>query len=235
MKIKIISASILFSIIFAQTGFSWFDKTHMAVLIATGYTNYPAYMAIIPDAVKTKVKAETQNHYFGNSSNIVITAKLVLEQVSRYDTDEGTNSDGHLYGAILASISNAIVVKKSGKYYYYEIGFPAHYIGDLSMPLHNTSYDDFNRKFHAPMDGIVENSILSNISAITSRMHPVIVNKMEDIAQEVARIANLSHDLGMKLRRENRQLLPDEAYGQLAESASLLKAVLEYISNEASK
>lgn len=212
-----------------QSVYSWHDKTHMAVLLASGCTNYPAYIAVIPDAVKSKVKSESQNHYFNNISNEIVTAKMVLGQLSRYDQDDGTNAEGHLYGAILSSISNAIAVKKSGKYYAYEIGYPAHYIGDLSMPLHNTVYDDFNKTNHTKMDGTVEDVIETNLEQIKSRMHPVSLESMEDIAGEVSRLANISHDLGIKLKRENRQLKPEEAYSQLAESASLLKAVLQYI------
>ncbi len=47
---------------------------------------------------------------------------------------------------------------------------------------------------------------------------------------EVARIANLSAELGWKLERENRLPTKDETYEQLSHSAALLRGVLEYTS-----
>jgi len=49
-----------------------------------------------------------------------------------------------------------------------------------------------------------------------------------DLIREIARIANISRLLGYKLRAENRDMTPEEAYIQLGHSASLLKAVLQH-------
>jgi hypothetical protein len=51
----------------------------------------------------------------------------------------------------------------------------------------------------------------------------------EDLAKEIARVANISRMLGLKLRAENRDMTQKEAYAQLGHSASLLKAVLKGI------
>jgi len=51
----------------------------------------------------------------------------------------------------------------------------------------------------------------------------------EDLAKEVARIATLSVALGYKLEDENRILTKKEADGQISDSASLFKAILEYL------
>ncbi|MBI4685051.1 MAG: hypothetical protein HY755_07610 [Nitrospirae bacterium] len=48
----------------------------------------------------------------------------------------------------------------------------------------------------------------------------------EDLSKEIARIANISRKLGLKLRAENRDTTRDEAYVQLGHSASLLRSVL---------
>ena len=47
--------------------------------------------------------------------------------------------------------------------------------------------------------------------------------------KEIARIANLSMKLGYQLEKENRMLTKEEAFVQLGHSASLLKAILEYV------
>ncbi|MGA2228329.1 MAG: hypothetical protein ABSH41_28180 [Syntrophobacteraceae bacterium] len=68
---------------------------------------------------------------------------MVLAQVNRYY--DPTDENGHLYGAIVASLRDFKSAKASGKYAEYHLAYCAHYVGDLSMPLHNTLYDSFNR------------------------------------------------------------------------------------------
>ena len=52
----------------------------------------------------------------------------------------------------------------------------------------------------------------------------------EDLAKEIARIANISRLLGLKLRSEDRNMTKEEAYTQLGYSASLLRAVINELS-----
>ena len=58
---------------------------------------------------------------------------------------------------------------------------------------------------------------------------PIDVKFENDLVREIARIANLSMKLGYQLEKEDRMLSKDEAYVQLGHSASLLKAVLEWV------
>jgi hypothetical protein len=51
---------------------------------------------------------------------------------------------------------------------------------------------------------------------------------MKQEVREIARIANLSMKLGYQLEAENRMLTKEEAYVQLGQSASLLRAILDY-------
>ena len=150
-----------------------------------------------------------------------------MEQASRYN-DPG-DKEGHLYGAIIASLREYLEKRNSGKYGEYHLAFCAHYIGDLSQPLHNVDYDDFNKSHHLANDSIVENEVLKNLGRITVKMHPVRIRRVtleQDVSQEVARIANLSRKLAKRLKAENRDMTKDEAYIQLGYSASLLKAIL---------
>jgi len=81
-------------------------------------------------------------------------------------------------------------------------------------------------------DGIVDHRILENILKIKENMYPVVVsheNFERDLAKEIARIANEARQLGYKLRKENRDMTKEEAYKQLGHSASLLRAILEYL------
>jgi hypothetical protein len=107
------------------------------------------------------------------------------------------------------------------------LAYYAHYVGDLSMPLHNTLYDSFNRQHHAAMDGIVEDEVLNHLERI--KTYPIQITSKDDLVKEIARIANLSMKLGYRLEGENRMLTKKEAYIQLGHSASLLRAIWDYV------
>jgi hypothetical protein len=200
----------------------WYDETHLAIAKAAGYGKW--YNATGADIAKVKAgHIEKDNHYADNSPGTVVTPQVVLDQVARYNQIEET---GHLYGAIVASLREYILEKKAGKYAEYQMAYCVHYVGDLSMPLHNTLHDSFNKKNHGTIDGTVNDEVLENLDKI--KLYPIRINSEEDLAKEIACIANLSMKLGYQLESEDRLLTKDEAYTQLGHSASLIKAILEY-------
>ncbi len=221
----------LFLVIILTPAYAWHDETHLSVARAAGYVKW--YNAAGPDI--TKIKAgdkETMNHWYNNTAGETVTAEMVLEQASRYDRSD--DPEGHLYGAIIQSLRNYIQDKKKGKYSEYHMAFCAHYIADLSQPLHNAPYDatrtdDFNYLHHETNDGIVEAEALNNIGLIQKGAYEITINNEQDLAREIARIANLSHDLYLKMLKDNRDMTKDEAYTQLSHSVSLLRAVLRYV------
>jgi hypothetical protein len=202
---------------------AWHDETHLAIAKAAGYRKW--YNAAGPDIAKVKAgDKEARNHYSDNPPGTTITPKMILDQVERYDVPG--DEKGHLYGAIVASLRDYRSAKATGEYGEYYLAYCAHYVGDLSMPLHNTLYDSFNRQHHAPMDGIVEDEVLGHLERI--RIYPIEIRSEDGLVKEIARIANLSMRLGYQLEKENRPLTKQEAYIQLGHSASLLKAILDY-------
>ncbi|MCI0560350.1 MAG: hypothetical protein MN733_17840 [Nitrososphaera sp.] len=207
----------------------WHDQTHIAIAKAAGYRSW--YNAAGADMTKIKAGTiEEKNHYFNNDNNVDVTTKTVLDQTDRYNRPN--DEEGHLYGAIISSLREFRSTKLVGKYAEYHIAFAVHYIGDLSQPLHNISYDSFNKAHHSINDGIVEGEVLDKISEIQKNMYEINLRPShfeEDLAKEIARIANISRILGLKLRAENRDMTQKEAYTQLGHSASLLKAVLKEI------
>jgi hypothetical protein len=97
----------------SSTGYAWYDKTHIAVAKPAGYRNW--YNSAGAD--KTKVKAgdiEEKNHYFNNNENEKVTDKMVLNQVKLYNSP--TDSESHLYGAIVAALRNYQKKKASGRF-----------------------------------------------------------------------------------------------------------------------
>ncbi len=203
---------------------SWFDETHIAIAKATGYSKW--FNAAGPDMIKEKMfNREGHNHFVNNPRGTIITPEIVLAQVEKYNK---IDSHGHLYGAIIASVREYLKKKQSGKYGEYHLAFCAHYVGDLSQPLHNIDHNAFNQARHLKIDGIVNDGILDNLDKI--KIYPIRIDSEEALAKEIARIANQAMTLGYKLEDENRLLTKEEAYRQLGHSASLFKAILEYVS-----
>jgi hypothetical protein len=209
--------------------FGWHDETHLAVAKAAGYDKW--YNATGADITKIKAGSiEKNNHFSDNPDNINITPELVLEQVRRYNNPN--DEEGHLYGAIVASLREYQRSVEEAKYAEYHLAFCIHYIADLSQPLHNILYDDFNRTHHLKNDGTVDREVLTNIEKIKKRMYTIDLRPdhfEEDLAREIARMANQSKQLGYTLKKENRDMTQEEAYMQLGHSASLAKSVLMHL------
>jgi len=198
----------------------------LAIAKAAGHKKW--YLSVGADMAKLKAGAgEGHNHYVNNPKSTKVTARMVLAQAERYNQ---IDPDGHLYGAIIASVRQYLEVKRQGRYAEYHLGFAAHYVGDLSMPLHNTVYDEFNRQYHVTIDGIVNDEVMDHLDRI--RGYPITIRSERDLAKEVARIANLSMDLGYRLQAEGRILTGAEAYAQISHSASLLKAILDFVATQ---
>ena len=206
---------------------AWNDETHIAIARAAGYEKW--YNAAGVDMIKLKAEnLEKPNHYFNNNDNIEVERKIVLDQVKRYDAPR--DDEGHLYGAIIASIRDFSTARRKGKYAEYHLALTAHYLGDLSQPLHNTPNDQYNKSRHGWNDGVVEEEVLANIARIRQHMYEISLseeNFERDLAGAIARIANSSRELGYLIRKEGRDMTKDEAYVRLSHSASLLKAVLK--------
>jgi hypothetical protein len=218
-------------ILVASQAQAWHDHTHLAICKAAGYDMW--YHCAGPDIAKIKAgDVESFNHWFNNDAEAEITPEMIFKQTRRYNHDSILfDTEGHLPGAIIASLRAYENDLRIGKYAKYHLVYCAHYIGDLTMPLHDIAYDDFNQKHHNANDGIVEETILNEPGKIKEHIYRIDLGKdnfEEDLAREVARIANLSRKLGYKLRTENRDMTKHEAYVQLGHSTSLLKAVLKH-------
>ena len=209
---------------------AWHDHTHVMVAKVAGMASW--YNAAGPDLAKIKSgNIESYNHWFNNDAEAEVTVKMVFNQISRYNQRKISDAEGHVYGAILASLRAYEKTARAGKYAEYHLAYCAHYIADLSQPLHNIPHDDFNKAFHHAADGIVESTIWDESHKIAEHMYAIKLNRNHfeaDLAREIARIANISRKLGYKMRAQKRNITRQEAHIQLGHSASLLKAVLEH-------
>ncbi|MDD3249564.1 MAG: hypothetical protein GX874_11470 [Smithella sp.] len=230
MKLFYLKITAVFALLlFAAQAWAWHDKTHLMIAKAAGRTSW--YNAAGPDLAKIKAgNIEEYNHWYNNNAEAEVTVMMVMDQVGRYNQrNKLMDSEGHVYGAIIASLRAYNKAVQSGKYAEYHLDYCVHYIGDLSQPLHNIPYDDYNKKWHRATDGVVENTIWNEADRITAQMYEIRLsaeNLEADLAREIARIANISRRLGYRLRAEKRGMTREEAFEQMGHSASLIRAVL---------
>ena len=212
---------------FFSSAMAWHDRTHIAVGVAAQFDQ--AYNLAGPDVAKLKVDTvEEYNHWVDNSETTTITKALIKGQIQKYNLGTEREKRGHLYGAIVAAIRAYQDESAAGKFATYHLVYAGHYIGDLSMPLHNIDNHLLDTlPNHYENDHIVENEITANMDKV--KLLPITIKNEDDLIQNIALIATKSKGLGYKLLKEERNMTKEEAYQQISQSASLFKAVLEYV------
>ena len=212
-----------------SSAFGWYDKTHLAVAQAVGYERW--YNAAGADIAKLKAgNVEGFNHFYNNLEDKDVTSELVLSRVKSYDNPR--DKKGHLYGAIVGSLRAYKKSTREFKYAEHHIAYCVHYVEDLSQPFHNLPNDEFNIQHHNKNDRTVDEEVLENLAKIKANMHTIVLRPdtfEQDLAREIARIANTARHLGLRLKKEKRDMTKEEAYQHLGHSASLLQAILKYL------
>lgn len=149
---------------------------------------------------------------------------------------------GVLYWKIL-EIYQKMKGKTDWEYEYYLTNI-AHYVGDLSQPLHNFPYGEepagdgksypeigvWNKEHHGEFDMALDSYLpLDEKTRKTFRslIHPIKITSLDDLKKEISKIANSSIVLANKCYSEKREITKDEALKQVAMSVSLLKAIIE--------
>lgn len=212
---------------------AWHDNTHIAIGLKAAYDK--AYLLPAPDIAKLKAgEMESYNHWYNAELKETISVEMIKNQISLYNFSAKKYGKGHLYGAIIASLRDYLALSPfhKGKYGYYHLVFVGHYIGDLSMPFHNIVFSGYAKYHHAVNDAILDEEVLQNLDKI--QLYEIIIKNETDLMLEIAKIANLSKKLGYELQEQQRNMTRQEAYNQIAHSASLMKAVLKYISEQPS-
>jgi hypothetical protein len=227
---KKVSIGFLVTFLFVScfsSAMAWHDRTHIAVGVAAQFDQ--AYNLAAPDVAKLKADTvEEYNHWVNNSETTVITKALIKGQIQKYNVGTEREKAGHLYGAIVAAIRAYQDESGAGRFATYHLVYAGHYIGDLSMPLHNIDNSLLDTlPNHYDNDHMIENEVATNMDKI--KLSPVIIRNEDDLIQNIGLIATKAKDLGYKLVKEKRNMTKEEAYEQISQSASLFKAVLEYV------
>ena len=136
-RLLVFDLAVFFILYFSFPANAWFDETHVAIAKAAGYSKW--FNAAGADMMKEKMgNREGHNHFVNNPRGTIVTVEYVLSQLEKYNKFDRY---GHLYGAIIASVRDYLKEKQKGKYGEYHLAFCAHYVGDLSQPLHNIEYN----------------------------------------------------------------------------------------------
>ena len=219
------------------TAEAWTDQTHMAIERAAGLTSYQN--ACAPDVSKTvsainKLKKnDGQGHFFDASKPP--TRKDVEEQLEMIGQGRDDAPDGWILGAIINATRKSKAWTEMGRFDDYNYAILGHYCGDLSMPMHMSVYDDFNKKHHLNIDQTLNRSDVKydvdGVPLITKEMtvdDSVRFNSEDEIIDYMLKIANESFELGQKLRAEDRELTHDEAIQRVNRSATFFRAIMRY-------
>jgi hypothetical protein len=210
-----------------QLSSAWNDETHLAIAKAAGYHKW--YHAAGADMIKIKAGSiESDNHYVNNAPGTLVTPAVIEGQIGKYNQED---PPGHLYGAIIHSIRDYLEMTARGKYGEYHLALCAHYAGDLSMPLHHMPLSEFTKKYHKEMERFVNEEGLNRLVK-KIKVYPLKIDSETALMREIARIANISLQLGYRLQAEDRLLTRTEAYEQLGHSASLFKGILAYVASK---
>ena len=253
---KSITVVIIIASLFLSTTlcYGWSCKTHTFIAQQAGMKN-PEY-ACIPDEVRHEnYNLMLQFHYHSAAPDAVVTP----EYIQRYNVrtanvrEEGKSdtisikiphNSGVLYWKIV-DLYNRMNDKKPGSYQHnYYLMSIAHFIGDLSQPLHNYPYNkksaadgkiyESHGTWATDKHGEFDNALNTtyplskeDMDYLLNKINIITVQNSDDINREVANIANSSMALANTCFKEKRGMSKSEALDRVAMSASLLKAILK--------
>jgi hypothetical protein len=233
---------------------AWTCKTHIFIAREAGITEPAA--ACFPDMTRKENDALLGPfHWHNPAPDAVVTA----EYIERFGVSSEVFVKQDAYRAYSLSIKVPDpagvlywkicdlygAMKGAGRWEHeYYLTVIAHYVGDLSQPLHNfpsgripaadgRSYPDVgiwaksaHLSFDMALDPYLPLQAEEDRAIIDTASRPA-VNSMTDLKREIARIANASLALANACYREKRGLTKKEALTQAAMSINLLKAVIE--------
>lgn len=233
---------------FAGDACAWSCRTHAFIAAQAGMKNPEA--ACIPDAARNDNRSLlTPFHYHNAAPGTAVTPEYIKrhavvqrEYVPKDDPGGRPLSilvphpSGVLYWKLVDLYKKIGSAQYSFEYSYARMSI-AHFIGDLSQPLHNYPHGNqraadgkayaeaglWAKENHAAFD--------NRYDALLPRLGPVAairIDSEDDLMREVARMANAAIVLADRCYRDGRRAMTDEeAASQVAQSVSLLKAVLE--------
>ncbi|MGC8796478.1 S1/P1 nuclease [Thermodesulfovibrio sp.] len=245
----------LLILIFYSYANAWDCKTHAYIAQKAGIRIPEA--ACMPDIIRDEnYELLAPMHYHNAAPNTVVTP----EYIDKYAVKEVTvNIDGrtikillpHQAGVLYWKIVNLYEKMKSLdktkpdnrlSYEYYLVTI-AHYIGDLSQPLHNFPYSDssasdgkiyidegaFNKEYHIKFDEAFDSYIgkPQTEEKLNKALKEIKISNTENLKNEISKIANSAIKIANQCYKEKRMPTEEELIEQISWSVSLLKAVIK--------
>jgi hypothetical protein len=247
------SIAILLILAFSGDVFGWSCKTHTFIASEAGMMNPES--ACFPDVSKEENDDLLGPFHWHNaypSATITqeyidqykVTGKLIEldSSVKRKINIRIPDHSGVLYWKIL-DLYQRMKGKKGWRYNYYLINI-AHYVGDLSQPLHNFPYGDqpasdgksypevggWSKEKHGVFDSAIDHYLPLNgekKEAFQNMVTAIQISSVDDLKAEICKVSNASISLANRCYAERRNMTKDEALKQLALSVSLLKGIIE--------
>jgi len=245
-------AALFVSLLLAGNAPAWSCKAHIFIAREAGIPN--PHTACWPDLAKKENDALLGPYHWHNAAP---DAKIGPAYIDRYQVredpvapvgDTGSrpmkirvpDPAGVLYWKIVETyraLKNA-----TGWEYEYYLSNLAHYVGDLSQPLHNFPYGAdpagdgkpypeqgaWAKRMHQDFDTVLDPSIpLSGDEArkFAAMVKPPSIGSDEDLKRAIAEMANKAISLANECYSGKRIISREEALTQAAGSVSLLKAI----------
>ena len=240
--------------IFSNQAFAWSSKTHIFIAQEAGLKDPEA--SCFPDLSKKDNDALLGPfHWHDASPNTVVTPdyidrfQIIDSQYVKAGFPESKpikikvpDPSGVLYWKIM-ELYQAMKSATGWEYEYYLTNI-AHYVGDLSQPLHNFPYGTqpasdgksypqvgaWAKQHHLEFDDILESSLpldKKSEEKFQAMIQPTQIKSIDDLKREISKIANSSIALANKCYSEKRIITQDEASKQVALSVSLLRAIID--------
>ena len=248
------AASLAVALFLTGEARAWSCKTHLFIAREAGVAN--PQTACYPDLAKKENDALLGPFHWHNAAP---DAKVDSAYIERYQAREdflvpavNTGSKpmkikaphpaGVLYWKIVETYR--ALMNAAGWEYEYYLSNLAHYVGDLSQPLHNFPYGadpagdgksypeqgTWAKKMHREFDTALDPYIpLSGDEArrFSAMVKPTQILSDEDLKREIAHVANRAISLANACYSGKRVISREEALAQVAGSVSLMRAIME--------
>jgi hypothetical protein len=252
-RVIIFYIAIFIILFFPASVFPWSSATHTFIAQKAGmpnpqYTNFPDisrnenYSLLVP------------YHWHDASPGTIVTPdyidqyQIAIREYVRAGACESKpikikvpDPAGVLYWKILELYQQ--MKDKTGWEYDYYLFSIAHYVGDLSQPLHNFPYGSapasdgkvyseigtWAKENHGAFDNILESSLPLDHKTekrFDSWVAVPSIKSLDDLKREISKVANHSIALANRCYSERRIIKREEALKQVAQSVSLLRAII---------
>lgn len=246
----------IFTIFLLSTdALAWSSKGHMFIAQEAGMTNPET--ACFPDLSRNEeYDLLVRYHWHDAAPNTIVTP----DYIDRYQISKGAyvkvgsppgsspikirvpDPTGVLYWEIV-ELYKKLKGSRGWEYDYY-LSNIAHYVGDLSQPLHNFPYDGspasdgkiypevgkWSKEHHAKFDDALDSGLplrTEKKAAFEKMVIPIKIESADDMKKEISKVANSSISLANKCYSQRRIITGEEALKQVALSVSLLRAIID--------